>query len=282
MSIELCVLASGSAGNCTVLRTPAGIVLIDAGIGPRTAAGRLKGTGVRRFGRGGGLPHPPRPRPLQPELGPHAGAGRGAGLLPRQPSKAAAAGRVAEVAGFEAVVRGFDGEPFEPVPGLRFRAVPLAHDADGSHGFVIDGFGAAHRLRHRPRARAGGFPSHFCDLDVLALESNYDPVLQRDSGRPWFLQRRITGGRGHLSNEQAFAAVRTILDRCEAAGRRLPAPRRAAAPQPAVQLPGLGEATVQPGRALAKRLVLAEQHERTPWLGVEKPFVGRQLTLAWG
>src|SRR3712207_3534441 len=46
MSLDLCILASGSGGNCTVVRTPRGTVLIDAGIGPRTAGARLKGTGV--------------------------------------------------------------------------------------------------------------------------------------------------------------------------------------------------------------------------------------------
>jgi len=46
MSLELCILASGSGGNCAVVRTPAGIVLIDAGIGPRTTAARMNGTGA--------------------------------------------------------------------------------------------------------------------------------------------------------------------------------------------------------------------------------------------
>src|SRR5687767_10463986 len=46
MSIEFCILASGSSGNCTIVRTPAGVLLIDAGIGPRIAAGRMDGTGV--------------------------------------------------------------------------------------------------------------------------------------------------------------------------------------------------------------------------------------------
>ena len=46
MSIELCILASGSAGNAAILRTPAGVLLIDAGIGPRTLAKRLLGTAV--------------------------------------------------------------------------------------------------------------------------------------------------------------------------------------------------------------------------------------------
>ena len=47
MAIELCVLASGSGGNCTVVRAPRGVMLIDAGIGPRIAATRMNGTGIR-------------------------------------------------------------------------------------------------------------------------------------------------------------------------------------------------------------------------------------------
>ena len=47
MSLELCILASGSAGNAALVRSPSGILLIDAGIGPRSLSKRLDGTGVR-------------------------------------------------------------------------------------------------------------------------------------------------------------------------------------------------------------------------------------------
>ena len=46
MSMELCVLASGSSGNSSVIRTANGAFLIDCGIGPRILGGRLNGTGV--------------------------------------------------------------------------------------------------------------------------------------------------------------------------------------------------------------------------------------------
>src|SRR6185437_10067776 len=46
MSLELCILASGSGGNCSVVRSPAGVMLIDAGVGPRTFGKRAAGTGV--------------------------------------------------------------------------------------------------------------------------------------------------------------------------------------------------------------------------------------------
>ena len=44
--MELCVLASGSSGNCSVIRTNNGVFLVDCGLGPRVTAQRLNGTGV--------------------------------------------------------------------------------------------------------------------------------------------------------------------------------------------------------------------------------------------
>src|SRR3954451_22114076 len=46
MSVEVCILASGSSGNCTIVRCPGGTMLIDAGLGPRNTAKRMDGTGA--------------------------------------------------------------------------------------------------------------------------------------------------------------------------------------------------------------------------------------------
>src|SRR5271170_1728677 len=46
MSLELCVLASGSRGNSSLVRAVGRCMLIDAGLGPRTAEKRMTGTGV--------------------------------------------------------------------------------------------------------------------------------------------------------------------------------------------------------------------------------------------
>ncbi len=50
----------------------------------------------------------------------------------------------------------------------------------------------------------------FTGLDALAIESNYDPDLERSSPRPAFLKQRIMGGGGHLSNEESLNAVLAI------------------------------------------------------------------------
>jgi len=89
-----------------------------------------------------------------------------------------------------------------------------AHDAMGSVAFRIDlnlgdstaSLGYATDLGHVPDRLV----AHMRGVDVLAIESNYCPRMQEVSDRPMFLKRRITGGAGHLSNQQCRDAIRGI------------------------------------------------------------------------
>ncbi len=290
MAVELCVLASGSAGNCTVLRTPAGVILVDAGIAPRIAAARLTGTGVTVADVSAVcLTHLDRDHfsgrwlttIVRRGLRVFCHARRVADLLRYAGAPDVAHG---QARAFAALVSGFDEQPFEPLPGLSVRPIPFAHDHNGSHGFLFDGFGWrvgwATDLGHVPARLL----EMFCGLDVLAIESNYDPQMQQDSARPGFLKQRITGGRGHLSNQQAFDAVRQVLDRCERRGLALPEhvvllhrSRECNCPE---LLRGLFARDVRIG----PRLTLAEQYARTEWIRPRdvNPWAGEQLRLAWG
>jgi phosphoribosyl 1,2-cyclic phosphodiesterase len=176
---------------------------------------------------------------------------------------------------------GFDGDGFEPLEGLRFWPIALAHDDEGSHGFVAEGFGC----RAGYATDLGHVPPHllsqFVDLDILALESNYDPQMQLQSLRPEFLKQRIMGGKGHLSNEQALEAIGKILDGCSS---KLPThivllhrSRQCNCPKLLRQLAG------RDGR-IAERLTLGEQNQRSEWLRISpdvRPLVGEQLSMGW-
>ena len=290
MAVELCVLASGSAGNCSVLRTPAGVMLVDAGIGPRVAATRLAGTGVSVADVSAiCLTHLDRD---------HFSGNWVKTIVRRGVRVFCHARRVgdlmrytfganpdtAEAREFAALVTGFDDQPFEPLPGLSFQAVHLAHDREGSHGFLIEGFGR----RLGWATDLGHVPPHllemFCGLDVLAIESNYDPRMQHESPRPWFLKQRITGGRGHLSNQQAFEAVRQVLDRCERRGLALPEHVVLLHRSRECNCPRLLRSLFARDVRIAPRLTLAEQYERTEWIRPRdaNPLAGEQLRLAWG
>lgn len=276
--LQVCVLASGSGGNCTLLRTPAGMMLIDMGIGPRTFG--------RRVAVAGGTASPQQISAvcLTHLDSDHFNSNWFKTLEKFQIPIYCHAG-VAERVRYQAPsvdVRSFEcGTSFEPIEGLCFDAISCAHDETGSHGFVIDGFstriGYATDLGHVP----GELLESFCDLDVLCIESNYDRQMQLDSTRPWFLKQRVMGGKGHLSNEQAYAAVVQMLNRCEAAGRALPRHIVLLHRSRECNCPDLLRSHFSRDPRIAKRLTLAEQFEPTCWLS-PGAVAGDQLTLAFG
>jgi phosphoribosyl 1,2-cyclic phosphodiesterase len=290
MAIELCVLASGSSGNCTVLRAPAGVMLIDAGIGPRTAAGRLSGTGIALADVSAiCLTHLDRDHftfnwigtVIRRGIRVFCHASRVADMMQSAFGQAADG---QEAKDFAAQITPFTDDPFEPLEGLRFRPVHLAHDRAGSHGFVADGFGR--RIGYA--TDLGHVPPHlldaFCGLDVLCIEANYDPQMQNDSPRPWFLKQRIMGGRGHLSNQQAFDAVRQMLDRCEKRGLALPEHIVLLHRSRQCNCPDLLRGLFERDARIAPRLTLTDQYARTEWIRPREanPIAGEQLRLAWG
>jgi phosphoribosyl 1,2-cyclic phosphodiesterase len=275
MSLELCILASGSAGNAAIIRSPAGILLIDAGIGPRTLEKRLDGTGVRptdiaavcltHLDGDHFSPHwVPTLRRLNIPIYCHTNKIDALALCSRE---------------LVPLIRSFDVDAFSPIDGLRCDPIHFAHDRLGSHGFAIDGFGYrigyATDLGHVPSY----FYERFRDLNCIALESNYDPQMQADSGRPWFLRRRITCGHGHLSNRQALAAIRKLLDRAHQLPDHIVLLHRSQE----CNCPELVRELFSADRRIAPRLTLAQQHERSPWLGrmARRAYVGEQLTFSF-
>ena len=284
MSLELCILASGSAGNASVLRTPAGVMLVDAGIGPRTTAKRLAGTGVTVADvRAICLTHLDRDHfsptwvqtIVRQQVRVYCHADRVDDLRRCAPPEWADS--------FERLTCGFASSAFEPLPGVAVEPVGLAHDREGSHGFVIEGFDQ--RIAYA--TDLGHVPAHLLDrlrdLDLLAIESNYDPAMQEGSGRPYFLRRRITGGRGHLSNDQALAAVRLVLDRAQATAGRLPDHIVLLHRSRECNCPNLLRRMFSRDRRIASRLKLAEQYTRSEWLRRKTvaPATGEQLMLAF-
>jgi phosphoribosyl 1,2-cyclic phosphodiesterase len=91
------------------------------------------------------------------------------------------------------------------------------HDSEPTLGFRIRG---AAGLFHEPwslgyAADLGHASSellnHFKGAQLLALEFNHDEAMERNSGRPIHLIRRVLGDRGHLSNRQAAEALSAFL-----------------------------------------------------------------------
>lgn len=299
----ICVLASGSRGNCTVLRVAgrrgeatdlaAGrdrVILLDAGLSPRRTAGLLREAGLSLSrvtdivfthldhdhchpgwcagAKGGGAPHA-----LVHVHRSHRGRAERMGLLYRRSRVFDESVRLDETPP-GANFGGGAGEGDETHERVRITAALASHDSLGVASFRVriehdDGpadLGYATDLGHVP----GAIVEHLLGVDALAIESNYCPQLQLASDRPEFLKRRIMGGSGHLSNEECLAAVRRI-------GPKPGAP---------VVLLHLSEECNTPERALAGfagspwNVSASAQREPTGWIGVEPRERGPAFVVA--
>lgn len=225
MPLRFTVLASGSAGNASLVQVDRFGVLIDAGLGPRLLAGRLAVRDAswddihavllththndhwneRTLTQ---LQH--RSIPLYchashvKELSAHSPA-----FAELQASDLVQVYKAAE-------------EIMLPV-GLSCRPIALSHDGGvtfgGTFGFRFEW---ADGLFGDPLALAyladlgcwnDGLADHLADVDVLALEFNHDEGMEKNSGRPYFLVKRVLGDHGHLSNAQAAALLGEVLRR---------------------------------------------------------------------
>ncbi|HEY3378746.1 MAG TPA: MBL fold metallo-hydrolase [Armatimonadota bacterium] len=87
---------------------------------------------------------------------------------------------------------------------LTIHPFPVSHDAGNTFGFRITQGGRSLFLA----SDLGMFTEETCALargcHAIAIEANYDPQALRQCGYPAFLQARISGTRGHLSNEEAM------------------------------------------------------------------------------
>jgi phosphoribosyl 1,2-cyclic phosphodiesterase len=224
MGLRFTTLASGSRGNATLIQTDSFGVLLDAGLGPRMLADRLRALGYSWANvHAMLLTHTQsdhwndrtlawllrRQIPLYCHPGHHGVLHRYSTAFPAL----AAAGLVHAFA---------PEEEWCLAPGLRCRALPVRHDGGSTFGFRLEGrpdlFGQACAIGYV--ADLGTWDDELAgqltDVDLLAVEFNHDVSLEHASRRPAALIARVLGDEGHLSNDQAAALVRTVLERSSA------------------------------------------------------------------
>ncbi len=290
-NLEVCVLGSGSGGNATLLRCGGGVMMIDAGFGPRTLTKRMAGTGTQLTDISAiCLTHLDHDH-MNPNL-----------LLTIIKQKIrvfchdAVRDDLMQIAdchlrddeaadNFADLVSGYQtGQVFEPLPQLAFNPLRLAHDAEGSHGFVV----SAQQTILAYATDLGRVPdeliARFCGADIVCLEANYDPEMQKKSDRPWYLKQRIMGGKGHLSNEQSLAAVRAILDQSEKEHHHLPRHIVLLHRSRQCNCPNLLRQLFESDVRIKPRLTLTDQFTRTEWLrvaGDAQPLCGEQLAMGF-
>lgn len=217
MTHRMTVLASGSAGNATLIEGDGVGVLVDCGLPPQELAARLQVVGASWQGVTAvviththsdhwnryTLEHLRRLNvPLFAHPRHHAALAQHAAYTPL-----ARAG----------LVRDYQpGEPLDFGGGLTARTVKVPHDSDPTFAVRVDYAGPDGRWAVGVASDLGTVPDDlfalFAGVDVLGIEFNHCEEMERASRRPRFLVDRVLGDYGHLSNRQAAEAVRAFAE----------------------------------------------------------------------
>ena len=203
--MQLCVLASGSSGNCVFVQAGGTKILIDAGLSGRETERRLEQIGVQ-------------PAEIQAICLTHEHSDHVAGLAvlsARYHMRLYANGGTVEALRRDERRGGLawnvftTGAPFQ-IGELAIEPFSVSHDAYEPVGFILTGGGARAGVvtdigvsTHLVRERLRG-------CQVVVLESNHDEELLADAPRPEYLKQRIRGRQGHLSNRHAAEMLAEI------------------------------------------------------------------------
>lgn len=103
----------------------------------------------------------------------------------------------------------FQGYQPVQIGDITVTAFPKFHDAAEPHSFVISCNGVKVGVFTDIGAPCQHLIKHFKQCHAAFLEANYDEQMLQHGSYPYHLKRRISGGRGHLSNTQALELFKT-------------------------------------------------------------------------
>lgn len=99
----------------------------------------------------------------------------------------------------------------ETIAGFKVTPVPTSHDAYNPCGYVVkDDEETLVYMTDTGYVKEENF-KYLTNAAHYIFESNYDSVMLANSGRPWYLQQRIRGMRGHLSNETSARVLAELV-----------------------------------------------------------------------
>jgi phosphoribosyl 1,2-cyclic phosphodiesterase len=202
MSLEVCVLASGSSGNSIYVASGKTRILIDAGLSAKQIAIRLDQIGV--------VPESINGICVSHEHGDHIGgirvmqkrhgipvyvnAGTLSGIM-RQPKSHEISTKVFQT-----------GSPFE-IGDITVDAFSVPHDAYEPVGFRLQAGNTAVGIVTDLGMSTSLIREKLKGCNAIIVESNHDEDLLREAPRPWPLKQRIRSRQGHLSNTDAAQLI---------------------------------------------------------------------------
>lgn len=205
MSLRLCILGSGSSGNCTYVASDSTAILIDAGLSARDIAGRLGKIGAaldRVHGVCVSHEHSDHIAGLKTlnsrhEIALFANEGTIQSLRNTKD--------LADIAW----QKFHTGSAFT-IGDLTVDPFSVSHDASEPVGFVVTNGSTSIGVVTDIGMPTALVRERLKKCTALVVESNHDEEMLQNSKRPWQLKQRISGRQGHLSNARAAQMLAEI------------------------------------------------------------------------
>jgi phosphoribosyl 1,2-cyclic phosphodiesterase len=205
MSVRVCVLGSGSKGNCTLLATEKTRLLIDAGLSCRETYARLAAIGEPVDGLDAVV--------VSHEHTDHIYGLRVLALDGKLPIYISRPTH--EVVSWDARIQSFEhfaaSEKFS-IGDIEVTPFPIPHDAVDPVAFTFDTQG----IRISLVTDLGYIPEvvkqRVKGCHCLIFESNHDLDMLKVGPYPWFVKQRVMSRHGHLSNNATAAFLAEDFD----------------------------------------------------------------------
>ena len=202
--MKLCVLGSGSAGNCTYIATQETRILVDLGFGRISLRRRLQEAGLSLDRLNALL--------LTHEHTDHV-SGVPALVRDHEVPVLTTEGTLRESPPLQDLDRVKIvpvGSPFR-IGDLEIEAFPVSHDAAEPVGFRFASEGTQGLLATDLGEPTREILDRLADCDWLVLESNHDEEMVLAGPYPWLLKQRLMGPKGHLSNHALGRCLKAHL-----------------------------------------------------------------------
>lgn len=190
-------MGSGSSGNALLLDTGEGLLLVDCGLLWRDLRARAERAGFSlRELRFVYVTHE------------HADHVRGLESLMRRGVRVVGSPGTLAALG----VKGIPATPGLELLGLRLFPIPLSHDARQPTGLRLELNGQRIGIVTDLGRVTPSVTEMVKGCEILVFETNHDLGMLLSGPYPWPLKMRILGPFGHLANDEAAQALKSLRD----------------------------------------------------------------------
>jgi phosphoribosyl 1,2-cyclic phosphodiesterase len=203
MSVFITALASGSNGNCYYVGNDREAVLVDAGVSCREIEKRMRRLGLTMSKvKAVFVSHE------------HSDHIKGLRVLAKKYTLPVFITRPTLQNGRlfldkSLIVSSYTAKEPVTIGELVITAFSKLHDAADPYSFVVSCRGINVGVFTDMGIACENLIAHFSTCHAAFLESNYDEHMLEVGGYPYYLKKRISGEKGHLSNKQAVELFMT-------------------------------------------------------------------------